>query len=39
MDRIVVEGFQKVKEGMEVRPEQYKSERTAETSEIRGNSP
>lgn len=38
-DRVVVEGFQKVKEGMEVRPEPYKSEGTTETSGITGNSP
>jgi membrane fusion protein (multidrug efflux system) len=37
-DRVVVEGFQKVREGMEVRPEPYKSEVT-ETSGITGNSP
>jgi membrane fusion protein, multidrug efflux system len=37
-DRVVVEGFQKVKEGMEVRPEPYKSEGTAETSEVTGSS-
>jgi membrane fusion protein (multidrug efflux system) len=37
-DRVVVEGFQKVREGMEVRPEPYKSEGTAETSEVTGSS-
>jgi membrane fusion protein, multidrug efflux system len=38
-DRVVVEGFQKVREGMEVRPEPYKTEGTAETSGMTGNSP
>jgi membrane fusion protein, multidrug efflux system len=37
-DRVVVEGFQKVKEGMEVRPEPYKSTETTETSQMTGNS-
>jgi len=37
-DRVVVEGFQKVKEGMEVRPEPYKSEGTTQISETTGNS-